>query len=162
MPKFMLIMRASPRTDSGTPPSSALIDQMMGFYTDLKNTGVIVSADGFLPSSVDSFRLTFPATAEGEIRESKGPFPANEIFSGFWIIKAKDVDEALEWARKCPLGGRSVDPEAGEAVLEIRRIADIEDFGEEMTAEQREKHGCLTKEEESRKQGLAKSSAPDE
>jgi len=151
MPKFMFLMRASPRSDSGIKPSTALIEQMMGYYTDLMNAGVIVGAEGFKPSSIDSYRLTFPPAADGEIKETKGPFPANEIFSGWWIVKTKDVNEALEWARKCPLGGRSVDPDAGEAVLEIRRIVDADDFGEECTAEQREKHSWLLKKEEEQK-----------
>ena len=42
------------------------------------------------------------------------------------------MDEALEWAKRCP------DPMPGEdAVLEIRRIAEAEDFGAELTPELR-------------------------
>ncbi len=147
MPKFMFVLRATARSDSTVKPSSALIEQMMQYYVSLQSAGLIVAAEGFLPSSVDSYRLTFPAAADAEIKETKGPFPTNEIFSGWWIVKTKDVNEALEWARKCPLGGRCVDPVAGESGLEIRRLASADDFGEEMTKEQREREIELRKKE---------------
>jgi hypothetical protein len=48
--------------------------------------------------------------------------------AGFWIWKVKSMDEAVEWARRCP------DPMPGEgAVLELRPVFEADDFGEELT-----------------------------
>jgi hypothetical protein len=36
---------------------------------------------------------------DGEVLTTDGPFPeAKEQIGGFWIIEAKDLDEALDWA----------------------------------------------------------------
>jgi len=50
----------------------------------------------------------------------------------------KSIDEALEWARRCP------DPMPGEdSELEIRPFYEMEDFGPELTAEVRAKEAEL-------------------
>jgi hypothetical protein len=60
-----------------------------------------------------------------------------------WVIKVKDAAEALSWAQKCPFkeGGR----------IELRRISEVEDFGDAITPE-------VQREDEMRKRvaGLAK------
>lgn len=36
---------------------------------------------------------------DGEVLTTDGPFPeAKEQIGGFWIIEAKDLDEAMDWA----------------------------------------------------------------
>jgi len=50
----------------------------------------------------------------------------------------KSIDEALEWARRCP------DPMPGEdSELEIRPFYEMEDFGPELTAKVRAKEAEL-------------------
>ena len=52
---------------------------------------------------------------------------------GLSLVSVGSMDEALEWARRCP------DPMPGEeSVLEIRPIFGPEDFGEAMTPSLRE------------------------
>jgi len=137
MPKYMFLLRASEMSDSGKPPSTAVIEDMTKYYMALKDADIVRAAEGFISSATESYRLTFPADPEGEIKETKGPFPINEMISGWWIVETKNGEEALEWARKCPIGGKSVESGFGEQVLEIRRIAGADDFGEEYTPEQR-------------------------
>jgi hypothetical protein len=44
---------------------------------------------------------------DGEILMTDGPFPeAKEQLGGFWIIKAPDLDAALDWARKATVACR--------------------------------------------------------
>jgi hypothetical protein len=63
---------------------------------------------------------------------SDGPFAeTKELIAGFWIWRVKSIDEAVEWARRCP------NPTGEEGVLEIRPIQEMEDFGDEMTPELR-------------------------
>jgi hypothetical protein len=50
-----------------------------------------------------------------------GPFAeAKEVIAGFWIIQTKSMQEAVEWAKRCPL------PEHG--VIELRQIFEMEEF----------------------------------
>jgi hypothetical protein len=68
-----------------------------------------------------------------------GPFAeTKELIAGFWLWQVKNMDEAIEWARRCP------DPMPGEqAILEIRPVFEAEDFGKEFTPELRAKEEQL-------------------
>jgi hypothetical protein len=58
-----------------------------------------------------------------------GPFAeAKEVIAGFSIIQAKSLEAAIEWVRRAP----NVSP-TGEGTVEIRKLMDVEDFGEEFT-----------------------------
>jgi hypothetical protein len=58
-----------------------------------------------------------------------GPFTeAKELVAGFSIIRAKSLEEAIEWVKRAP----NVSPN-GEGLVEIRKLMDIEDFGEGFT-----------------------------
>jgi hypothetical protein len=62
-----------------------------------------------------------------------GPFSeTKDLVAGFWLWQVKSMEEALEWARRCP------DPMPGEeAIIEIRPVFEAEDFGSELTPELR-------------------------
>jgi hypothetical protein len=50
-----------------------------------------------------------------------GPFAeTKELIAGFWIIKVKSREEAIEWAKRVPF-------EDGE--VELRQVFELEDFG---------------------------------
>jgi hypothetical protein len=67
-----------------------------------------------------------------------GPFPEiRELIAGFWIWKCASLQEAIDWAKRCPK------PMPGEAEIEIRQIFDTEDFGEAFTPELRAHEGRL-------------------
>jgi hypothetical protein len=54
-----------------------------------------------------------------------GPFAeAKEVIAGFWIIQVKSKEEAVEWAKRCPL------PENG--LIEIRQVFENSDFPPEL------------------------------
>ena len=58
-----------------------------------------------------------------------GPFTeTKEIVAGFSIITVKSKEEAIEWVKRAP----NVSP-TGEGVVEIRKLMDVEDFGENFT-----------------------------
>jgi hypothetical protein len=62
-----------------------------------------------------------------------GPFTeAKELIAGYWLWQVKSLDEAIEWARRCP------NPTGEEGELEIRQVFEQEDFGAEFTPELRE------------------------
>ena len=58
-----------------------------------------------------------------------GPFAeSKEVIAGFSIIKAKSLNEAIELVKRAP----NVNP-TGEGVVEIRKLMDVEDFGDGFT-----------------------------
>ena len=62
------------------------------------------------------------AFAGQERTVAKGPFPnVEDLASGYWIWKVKDLDEAIDWAKRCPFPGPST--------VEIREFYEMGDFG---------------------------------
>jgi hypothetical protein len=65
--------------------------------TELQQAGAWVFAGGLHPSST----ATVVRPGGGDILVTDGPFvEGKEHIGGFWVIKAPDLDAALDWARK--------------------------------------------------------------
>ncbi|KAE9372816.1 hypothetical protein N431DRAFT_457501 [Stipitochalara longipes BDJ] len=111
MPRFVVFVRATSESETTTKPDPKMLSEMGAFNDSLRAAGILQAAEGFFPSSHDSRRITM----DSSLKVTEGPFPANELVSGFWIWQTKDVEEAVEWAKKCPL-------HYGCEVLEIRKI----------------------------------------
>ena len=64
---------------------------------DMQKAGVWVFAAGLFPSST----ATTLRVKNGEVLTTDGPFAeGKEHVGGFWIIKVKDLDEALKWGAR--------------------------------------------------------------
>ena len=64
---------------------------------ELQQAGAWVFAGGLYPSST----ATVVRAEGGDILITDGPFvEGKEHVGGFWVIKAPDLDAALQWARK--------------------------------------------------------------
>jgi hypothetical protein len=64
---------------------------------EIKAAGAWVFAGGLFPSST----ATVLRLQDGEVLMTDGPFvEGKEHVGGCWIIKASDLDAALEWGRK--------------------------------------------------------------
>lgn len=107
----------------------------MGKYNEeLVKAGVMLAGEGLHPSAKGK-RVVF---GKGAPRVVDGPFTeAKEVIGGFWLWQVKNMDEALEWARRCP------SEQNFESNLELRPIYETEDFGPELTPELREKEERL-------------------
>ena len=105
---------------------------MIRFNEEMVKAGILKSADGLKPSKFGK-RVTF--RANGKKSFTDGPFAeTKELIAGYWIWEVKSMDEALEWAKRCP------DPSPGEeSDIEIRPFYGPEDFGEEFTPELQER-----------------------
>jgi len=124
----MVIVKATKDSESGEMPSTEMMAEM-GLYNEKRvNSGIMVSGDGLKPSSKGK-RVHF----DGTMRTVKdGPFDATEeLVAGFWIWNVKDMDEAVEWAKRCP------NPMPGPSDIEIRPFYEADDFGAEFTEELR-------------------------
>jgi len=81
------------------PPAD--VDQLMkdvdAVNEEMRAAGVWVFAGGLYPSST----ATVVRLAGQDVLTTDGPFiEGKEHVGGVWIIKAPDLDVALEWARK--------------------------------------------------------------
>jgi len=74
-----------------------------------------------------------------------GPFAeTKELVAGFWLWQVHSMEEAIEWARRCP------NPMPGDSDIEIRPVFEAEDFGAEFTPELREQEQRLRNQIEAR------------
>jgi len=94
----------------------------MGKYNEqLMQAGVLVDLAGLHPSSKGA-RVKFSGGKQTII---DGPFAeTKELIAGYWIIKVKSRQEAIEWAKRVP----APHGEGNEGEIELRQIFDLEDF----------------------------------
>ena len=119
--KFMLIMRDTQEAfDASQDVDFEEIINAMGAYNEsMIKAGVFVTAEG-LEAATEGVVVDFagekPIVTDGPYGET------HELFNGFWILQTATAEEALEWAKRCPLGPGSK--------LEVRRITDETDFAD--------------------------------
>jgi len=119
--RFMMIVKASKDSEAGKMPSPELIDVMMKYNDELMKAGVLVDLAGLQPSS-KGVRIKF---ARGKHAVIDGPFAeTKELIAGYWIIKVKSKEEALEWAKRVP----APHGENEEGEIEIPQVFELEDF----------------------------------
>ena len=94
---------------------------MRKYNQDMQEAGVFLAAEELHPTSKGK-RLR---VSGGKPDVTDGPFAeAKEVIAGFWIIQVKSLEEAMEWAERCPL------PEGG--LMEIRQVFENCDFPPEL------------------------------
>jgi len=141
--RVMVIVKATKNSEAGVLPDEKLLTEMGRFNEELVKAGIMLAGDGLHPSSKGK-RVRFSG---GKKTVVDGPFAeTRELVAGFWIWQVKSMEEAIEWARRCP------DPMPGEdAELEIRPLFEAEDFGAELTPELRAQEERLLSEVERQK-----------
>ena len=85
----------------GAPPGRDTLDKIMrdvyALRQEMKNAGAWVFSGGLHPVST----ATVVRVKEGEASLTDGPFAeGKEHIGGFTIVKAPNLDAALEWGRK--------------------------------------------------------------
>jgi hypothetical protein len=123
----MIIIKTTPESEKAGPLSDPELIAEMGKYNEeLMKAGIVLAMDGLHPSSKGA-RVKF--TGGGSLTVVDGPFTeAKELIAGFWIWKLNNIEEAVEWLKRCPC-------EAG-AEVEIRQIAEMEDFAPVLSEDQ--------------------------
>lgn len=128
--RVMVIVKATKNSEAGRMPTEELLKAMHAYNQSLVQAGIMVDGGGLRPSSHGK-RIRFEGAEKSVI---DGPFPqTRELVAGYWIWEVKSMEEAVEWALRCP------SPMPGEeAELEIRPFVQAEDFGEAYTPELQE------------------------
>lgn len=121
--RFMLLMlpKGYEQAAAGTMPDPAHVEKMMAYNRALQEADVLLSLDGLHPPSMGA-RVSF---ADGKPLVTDGPFTeTNEVLGGYWIIRTDSLQQAIDWASRCPA--------LGNEVIEVRQLMDFDDFGPEI------------------------------
>lgn len=115
--RFMMIVKATPESESGVMPSEEIFAEMNRYNEELVNAGVMLAGEGLHPSSKGA-RIRFDGPDRRTVID--GPFTeVKELIAGFWIIQVKSREEAVAWAKKIPFQ---------EGEVELRQIFETEEF----------------------------------
>jgi hypothetical protein len=78
-------------------------DDVDALNATMQKQGAWVFAGGLHPANT----ATVVREQDGEVLTTDGPFAeSKEQLGGFWVIKAADLDAALEWAKKATVACR--------------------------------------------------------
>ena len=117
--RFMIIVKATKDSEAGVLPDQKLLAAMGKFNEELVNAGIMQAGEGLQPSSKGA-RVKFSGTTRTVV---DGPFAeTKELVAGFWLLQVKSLEEAVEWAKRCP------NPHAEDGEIEIRPLFDLSDF----------------------------------
>lgn len=117
--KVMVFMKATADTEAGVPASPEEMEAMGKFTEALIAAGVIKEPvfGGLKPSSFAK-RVRFSGNDRTVI---DGPFPeTKELVAGFSMWDVASIEEAVEWAKKCPM--------STDCDVDIRPLYSMEDL----------------------------------
>ena len=127
--RFVVLVKANKDSEAGVLPTSEQFAEMGKFNEQLVKDGVMLAGDGLQPSSKGA-RLRFDG---GRVTVTDGPFAeTKELVAGFWIVQGKSKEEVVERFTHAPFDGG--------AEIEVRPLYELEDFGENVTPEVKERN----------------------
>jgi hypothetical protein len=117
--RFMMLVipKGYDKAKAGAMPDAEIVAAMTKYNESLQKAGVLLSLEGLHPPSMGA-RVSF---AGGKVKVTDGPFAeAKEVLGGYWMIQVKSKEEAIEWAKRCPM------PDGD--IVEVRQVQEFEDF----------------------------------
>jgi hypothetical protein len=123
--RFIVMGMATKESEAGPPPKPEAFVAMQKYNEAAAKAGILLAAEGLTASSKGA-RVKFNGDERIVV---DGPFiETKELVAGFMIIKANSLEEAIEWVKRAP----NISPN-GKSEIEIRKLMDIEDFGDDFT-----------------------------
>ena len=127
--RVMVIVKATQDSEAEQTPVAGheeMFEAMGKFNEELVKAGIMLAGDGLKPSRFGK-RIHFNGSKRSV---TDGPFAeTKELVAGFWIWQVRSIEEAVEWAKRCP------NPMPGPSDLEIRPLYEAEDFSPEIAAQ---------------------------
>ena len=116
--RFMMLVKANKDSEAGVLPDEKTLSEMGRYNEELVKAGALLAADG-LQASSKGVRVRY---SNGKFKVIDGPFAeTKELIAGFWLIQAKSLEEAIEWAKRVPF-------QEGEVEVEVRPLFELSDF----------------------------------
>lgn len=121
--RFMMLVipKGYESAEPGTVPEADAVKEMMKYNESLQKAGVLLALDGLHPPSMGariSFKGGTPAVKDGPFAEAK------EVVGGYWIIQVRSREEAIEWAKRAPMGDSEI--------IEVRQVQEMSDFPDDI------------------------------
>lgn len=117
--RFVIMNKSNDHYEAGNPPSPELVTRMGEFLGEAAASGVLLQADGLMPSSKGA-RIQVHGHA---VSITDGPFAeANELIGGLAFIEVRSLAEAKEWGRRLAVVH-------GNCQVEIRQVSAPESTG---------------------------------
>ncbi|HEY8575022.1 MAG TPA: YciI family protein [Devosia sp.] len=136
--RVLVFVKATTDSEEGRLPPTELLEAMGRYNEELLDAGIMIGGEGLKPSSQGK-RVVFDGASRMVI---DGPFSeTKELVAGYWIWQVRDMDEAVEWVKRCP------NPMFGPSEIEIRPVYEMSDFAEIMSPEAEEIHGRVAEKE---------------
>jgi hypothetical protein len=119
--KVMVFVKATQDTEDGVPPSVEAMEAMAKYTEALIAAGIIKEPIyGGLKPTRFAKRVRFSGKNRTVI---DGPFAeTKELVAGFSMWEVKSIEEAVEWAKKCP------NPAPTDSEVEIRPLYCLEEL----------------------------------
>jgi hypothetical protein len=117
---MMVIPKGYESAAPNAVPTAEAVARMMEYNKALQKAGVLLAMDGLFPPSTGA-RLSY---ADGKATVTDGPFAeVKEVIGGYWIIRVRSREEAIEWAKRAPMSSE---------IIEVRQIHEMSDFPEDV------------------------------
>ena len=129
--RVMVIVKATKESEAEDTPlgmegGAEMFAAMEKYNEELAKAGIMLSGDGLKPSKFGK-RIHFSGAKRSV---TDGPFAeTKELVAGYWVWEVRSMEEAVEWAKRCP------NPMPGPSDLEIRPLWEPEDFDPEIVAQ---------------------------
>src|SRR5215208_7222251 len=102
-----LISEEGGMEDASPEEMKAVMDAWSAYSQNAVDNGAFLAGEGLQPSSTAS---TVRIKKGNEATVTDGPFAeSKEQLGGFYLLECKDLDEALEYAKKIPMPEGSVE-----------------------------------------------------
>ncbi|HEY6377058.1 MAG TPA: YciI family protein [Edaphobacter sp.] len=125
--RFMIMGKADKNTEAGGLPSKELVAAVGRYNEELRKAGVLLGGEWLQPSSKGA-RIN---SSGGKVVVTDGPFAeAKELIIGYVVVELNSMEEAIEWAKRCPTLARD-----GEVEMEIRQVFEAADFPDDVLTE---------------------------
>ena len=113
--RYLLLIYTAETDEQPAPEVEAASHAAYGAFTaDIRARGLFEAGEALTPTTT----ATTVRVVDGEIVTTDGPFAeTKEALGGFYLIQARDLDEAIETAAKIPA--------AKEGSIEVRPIWEL-------------------------------------
>ena len=98
--RVMVFGKATKDSEAGVMPTAQAWAEMEQFQEELIKAGILLGGEGLMPSSTGA-RIR----CSGKDRIiTDGPFAeTKEVIAGYAIWQVKSMEEAIAWAKRCPM-----------------------------------------------------------
>ena len=124
--RVVVFVKATADSEAEILPSTQLLEEMGRYNEQLVDAGIMLGGDGLRPTK-HAKRVVLSgknrAVLDGPFAETK------ELVAGYWIWEVRDMDEAVEWVKRCP------NPMLTDSEIEIRPVFEMADFAEQLSPE---------------------------